>query len=240
METKEDFENVPRLLEGLRNARAKLEPLFAEKVAKALGQKGQQSVILECARRGEKTGFQLKDDRLVRQILWFFHDKAVKADFENVETAKALKWSEQLFELLELSGNKVSEKGAAVPKIQAHNIGVLLSLAAKNAQDGKDVDGKVEKYAKRLLATDLNIAEPETPRANSLWLAQTFPLVFGIKNAVEILGSNSTTGQQLQSAGNQLQAKVDKYFSEYNEVQKSTGAQRSPSALLYDRYHVSS
>lgn len=239
METAEDFENVPRLLEGLKNARAKLDNLFAEKITKALGQKGQQHVILDCARRGEKTGFDLRNDELVRQILWFFHEKAVKADFEGGETAKALKWSEQLFELLELPENKVTEKGAMVPKAQPLNVGVLLSLAAqsaKNGHDGKDADGKVEKYAKQLLATDLNIEEPQQSRETSLWLGRTFPLVYGIRNAVDVLGSSSKTGKQLQSAGSQLQATVDKQLQQYNELQKSAGGERSSSAQLYDTF----
>lgn len=246
MSTNEDYENIPRLLEGLRNARAKLVPNTSAKVTMKLGQKGQQHVILDCARRGEKTGFDLSDYELVRQVLWFFHSKAAVAEFDQDETKKALAWSEQIFELMQLPENcgKGIKGDQLDPRTQPLTVGVLLELAAVKAakfQDGKDVDGKVEKYAKQLLATGVNIAEPSAhPKEKNFWLATVFPLVHGLKVAVEVLGSSSQVAQELKAAKDKLDRSVDVALKDYRAAQVSSGWQTSPTVESYEKLSAGS
>jgi hypothetical protein len=208
MKDKKDWDNLPIFLEGLRIAGRKLKPQYMEKLVRKAGQAGQQQTILECARRVSRTGFALKDLNLVRQVMWWTQRKALSAGWTAQSTKKALSMAEQIADLLEDEkhcGGPV--RGASDPRARPEVAGILLQLAAAHAKfsSGKDEDGKVEIYSKRLLGTlarKVNLREG-LPAGKDLWTSNALlcyitPIVYGMKEAVGILGPQSEITRQLK------------------------------------------
>lgn len=220
METPEDFDNVPNLLKGLKQSGLTINTTLVRKVINRLTKAGRQNVVLQCARRGEETGFNLKNAEIVRQILWSFQRKADDADFEAGQTQKALKWSEHLFELLELPQycGKGIPQGLVDPRTHPLTVGVLLELAAVRAErhlGGKDVGGHVEQYAKRLLATGVDLRAPKEEKAIPLWLGSVVPVVFGIKTALKVLDPRSATAEALRPLYERLEKDLAQQRSQH-------------------------
>ncbi len=114
-------------------------------------------VVLACVAQAERTGLVLRDLRVVREVMWGAHLRAVRAAWAEDETRKALAQAEAVVLQLE-SPNHVGKirLGAQDPRVRPEIIGVLLELAAARAANHtgrKDVEGKVEQYAARLMAT---------------------------------------------------------------------------------------
>ena len=205
---KKDWDNLPIFLEGLNTAGRKLKPQYWEKLVRKAGQAGQQHTILECARRASRTGFILKDYNLVRKVMWWIQHRAISAGWTVQSTKKALKMGEQIADLLEdekhCGGTFIS---ASDPRARPEVVGVLLQLAAAHAKlsSGKDEDGKVEIYAKRLLGTlarKVNLREG-LPVGRDLWTSNALlcyitPIVYGMREAAEILGPQSEIAKQLK------------------------------------------
>jgi len=208
MKDKKDWDNLPIFLEGLRIVGRKLKPQYWEKLVRKAGQAGQQRTILECARRASRTGFVLKDLSLVREVMWWTQHRALSAGWTAQSTKKALTMAEQIADLLE------DEKhcgGAFIrasdPRARPEVVGILLQLAAAHAKlsGGKDKDGKVDIYAKRLLGTlarKANLREG-LPVGKDLWTSNALlcyitPIVYGMREAAEILGPESEIAKQLK------------------------------------------
>jgi hypothetical protein len=100
-ETSVDWENVVRMLEGLENAGIKLKPEKQAMVVRKLNIHGQQHLILKALQRPKATGLRMRNWCLVQQVFRSFYDKAVLANWEKEETAKALRLAKQVVELLE-------------------------------------------------------------------------------------------------------------------------------------------
>jgi hypothetical protein len=208
MKDKKDWDNLPIFLEGLRIAGRKLKPQYWEKLVRKAGQAGQQHTILECARRASRTGLVLKDLNLVREFMWWTQHKALSAGWTVQSTKKAFLMAEQIADLLEdekhCGGTFLA---ASDPRARPEVVGILLQLAAAHAKlsTGKDEDGKVEIYSKRLLGTlarKVNLREG-LPVGRGLWTSNALlcyitPIIYGIREAAEILGPASEIAKQLK------------------------------------------
>jgi hypothetical protein len=97
----------------------------------------------------------------VNEIFWRLQDKAFASDWSAEETKQAFAWAEMFLDMLEderHAGSKLI-KGHQDPRVQPQVIGLVLQMAAVRAERhlaGKDEDGKVAKYAERLLALPLD------------------------------------------------------------------------------------
>lgn len=216
MKTKGDWDNLPRLLEGLRHGGLKTTPNALTILSRKAGSAGRQDVLLECARQVEATGYRLYDSEVVRQTLWWFQAMAVDSKFEAEATKKALAWSEQIFEMMELPQHvgKGVKEGELDPRVQPQSVAILLELAAARASkhlDGKDVDGKVAKYAERLSQTSLDFGTPAEMANQSHWISTSLPALYGMKTALKILDPASEASQKLQVASGALEEKIDGY-----------------------------
>ncbi|RAL66521.1 hypothetical protein DID88_006211 [Monilinia fructigena] len=171
-----DWDNLPNLLEGLHDCKRPLSgPLSCQMIRRA-GLLGRMDTVIESARRVQYTGFSLRDEEVVMQVMYWIQHKAQISGFGEKETKQALAWAEIVVDLLE-DPKHAGHKGPllaedandvrALPEV----IGILLQLAAVRAvkhTDGKDVDGKVATYTTRLLGTRydlstslLNMKRPE-------------------------------------------------------------------------------
>lgn len=180
MKTPADFQNLPRLLEGLHRAGRRLKPDEYARMARLAGEQGCVYTIIECARLVRRTGFRLDTSEIVSQILYNLEMKAVDSKWDEAQTRQALAWSEQVIDLLqdENHGRQykapgVGAMGAALPGSTAATaihpnppqitiplsrdpqiLASRLHLAAVVADkftEGVDADGKVSRYATELV-----------------------------------------------------------------------------------------
>lgn len=211
MEDKKDWDNLPILLEGLKTSGKVFKMMHLQKLVRLAAMAGRQDIILECARRGAKTGFVLNNSALVREVMWWIQYKAMASNWSATDTKKALSMAETVSVLLEDAHHAGASRigSPSDPRIDAEVLGTLLELAVAEAKlnDGKDVEGKVKTYAERLAAVTR-----EDPKLHStlpvitdkvtrnFWLRRVSPVVFGMKGAVEILGTSSAATSQLQNS----------------------------------------
>jgi hypothetical protein len=213
MKEKKDWNNLAILLEGLKIAGRKVQPPYMEKLVRKAGMARRQDTIIECARRVSRTGFELRDVQLVRQLFWWIQHKALSRKWDTPSIKKALTQAEQTAALLEdkrHSGGVI--RGKSDPRIRPEVIGILLQLAAANAKlpDTKD-NSKVEIYAHRLLGSlargiDLreDLSGTEGWHARNELLCYVSPIIHGMRGAIQVLGPNSEIAAQLKKHEDEL------------------------------------
>jgi hypothetical protein len=197
MKEKKDWDNLPSLLIGLKDAKTVLRSGDLTWITRKAGLAGRPDIILECARRVSDTGFELKGPEVVVEIMWQLQFKAAQNYWDAKDTKQALSWAETITELLEdrrHAGGKITEPGND-PRVRPEVIGVLLQLSAvwvTRWQNGKDEDGKVARYMARLLKSPASI-QPDSTRTDIFsangYLAYMVPVLHGLKLAAQILGS---------------------------------------------------
>lgn len=222
MKTKADWDILPRLLEGLRHAGLKTSIAALTSITRKAARAGRQDIILACVRQVETTGFQLNRSEVVREILWSFQSMALHSDFDAETTKKALTWSEQIFDMIELPAHAGEglAAGEVDPRTQATSVGILLQLSAARALkhlEGKDVDGKVVKYAEMLASTSLDFGTPRNDFDRRHWSSERLPVLYGMKAALKILDPTSEAAKKLQVASDALGGTIDGYLKELTD-----------------------
>lgn len=115
-ETKDDWENVVRLLEGLQNARIRVKPGWQEKILRHLNLNGMHHLILKLLQRPSATGVRLNHPKVVLPVLRGVHDQAALADWAQDETTKALRMAKQVVELMDHQDHRSARPQTGVPK----------------------------------------------------------------------------------------------------------------------------
>ncbi|KAK5167309.1 hypothetical protein LTR04_007288 [Oleoguttula sp. CCFEE 6159] len=201
-----DWDNVPAFLEGFSSSKS-AAPLgfdFLDKLVRRASEAGQQHIILQCLQMVEKTGMSLRKLPLVESVMWSARKKAQEGNWDNASTEKALKYAEQVAALMETEAHgtgRLLQK--ADPRKAPSVIGFLLELAAVRAYKhtgGKDVDGKVKKYAERLLAalpapSETSEAREEMPFGQ---VEAYVPVWQGLKFANKVLGPEMPQAERVQ------------------------------------------
>lgn len=256
MKKRPDWENLIGLLTGLYNSRAQYKKAFLTEISiRALGNAGQQDILLECLRRASETGIRLRRPSASIVTMNAMLSKAVDSEWSAGETEKALQWAEQVVDLMEDPKHSGSD---ASPLFDSRRrpevIGMVLQLAAIRAQKyqgGKDIDGKVEKYAKRVLGCFDNRPSMEdwlnnknadmTKNANRInfkhneLLCHRIPLLSGMKVAQEVLGADSEVSVQLKEKSEVLEKEVS---TSYNALAGTEWAEERPRTgiAMYERH----
>jgi hypothetical protein len=155
-ETKEDWENVVRMLEGMENAGIKVKQNRQEMVVRQLNLHGMQHLVLKALQRPKATGVRLSSWGVLVQVLRSVHDKAALADWEKDETIKALRLAKQVVELMDDEEHcgvqprgEMESKGdfRGKPVVVALPTELAAVLAEKHAGDKEEV----KKMANRLV-----------------------------------------------------------------------------------------
>ncbi|KZL80164.1 hypothetical protein CI238_08356, partial [Colletotrichum incanum] len=160
MQTPQDWNNFARLLSGMRNAGRHYSQTDFAKMIRIAGARGQIYTIIDAARQVRKTGLRLDNSEKVNEVLHFVQMRAVESEWDKEKTEQALRWSEMVLEMLEDAnhapdGRKVAKRGKGRfplfkdPQILGAALHLSAVLAVKH-NDGKDLDGKVAGYAKKV------------------------------------------------------------------------------------------
>lgn len=160
--TREDWENVIRVLEGFENAGVRVKSEWRELVVRNLNASGNQHLVLKALQRAKATGLRLSEYGVLVQVCKGVHDRASLADWEEEETRKAARFAKQIVELMDeeehcggqARGEMVSERDW---RSRPFVIALPTELAARLAlsEEGGAGAGSVEevaKLAKRLVA----------------------------------------------------------------------------------------
>jgi hypothetical protein len=155
-ETREDWENVVRVLEGYSSAGIAVKPDWQALVVRKLNQNGQHSLVLKALQRVKATGVRLSNPAVTRKILVDARDRAAEAKWEKEETAKALRYTKQIVELMEdEEHHSVKPKGQTEPiedcRSKPYVIAVPTELAAVAAQKHEGDVETVKTFANRLV-----------------------------------------------------------------------------------------
>jgi hypothetical protein len=252
MEERGDYENLIGLLEGMNRAKGKvLKRQYYGKIARVLAHAGRQDILLECVRQASRTGFTLNVHDRAIQVLAAMSQMAY-SDLDAAKTEKAFRWTEQILDLMEEPIHTPESGSRLDMRKEPTVLGRVLELAAMRAskhQGGKDVDGKVEYYSKKVLGSIKDLAPlPTTPEATETeemavhlwrplnhWLGAALCLLHGMKVAQEVLGPTSEVGMQLKEKATVLEIDVN---SAYESLSNSPWAKTNPrsSLLLYDKF----
>ncbi|GJC90904.1 hypothetical protein ColTof4_13411 [Colletotrichum tofieldiae] len=160
MQTPQDWNNFARLLSGMRNAGRHYSQTDFAKMIRIAGARGQIYTIIDAARQVRKTGLRLDNSEKANEVLHFVQMRAVESEWDKEKTEQALRWSEMVLEMLEdvnhaPDGRKVAKRGKGRfplfkdPQILGAALHLSAVLAVKH-NDGKDLDGKVAGYAKKV------------------------------------------------------------------------------------------
>ncbi|KAF3009580.1 hypothetical protein E8E13_006123 [Curvularia kusanoi] len=100
-QTTADWENVVRVLEGFHSAGIAVKPEWQEMVVRKLIEKGHHNIVLKALQRVKATGLRLSNYHVTYTVLKGAHDRAAESDWDAEETAKALRYSRLVAELME-------------------------------------------------------------------------------------------------------------------------------------------
>ncbi|KAF2465173.1 uncharacterized protein BDR25DRAFT_306820 [Lindgomyces ingoldianus] len=221
--TPEDWENVLRMVEGFQDASIQLPEGWMQKVVRRLNQAGMQHLVLKALQRASATGMSLEDPAIAHFVMMGIHDKAASSNWEKEETKKALSMAEQVVELMErkehLGRNDVLPGDL---RSSPFVIAIPLEMAAvrvKKYTEGQDKDGKVARYALKImialeqddwvkvsLAKELTAMTPSQGLRSAkdtllnlrrrIW--KLIPLWNALKTANSVLGANMPMAKEAQ------------------------------------------
>ena len=188
-----DWDNLPPFLEGMVMAKEKLPDGWLQKIVKKANERGRSGVIIRCAEMVKKTGVTFADQHVAEEMMLGCHIRAARANWRGDDAEKAMKQAERVALMMEAQGHcgGALKKGQEDMRKSPMVIGVLLELAAARALDaneGKDVDGKVIRYAQNaLVLCERTSFEPGKDRIEAAsMLERSLPLWVGLKMAQKV------------------------------------------------------
>lgn len=152
---RQDWRNLPPLLEGLYQTNMKMRPKWLHMLVNKAFTDGMLPVVIQCLQQVKTNGMTLRDEVLREKVMTFIRLNARNQEWSEEATLKSLKQAQQVLELMdepEHCGN--STVGPEDPRADPSLIGIPLELAAvraKNHLGGSDKDGVVAMYLARLL-----------------------------------------------------------------------------------------
>ncbi len=236
---KSDWNIFPGLLEGLHSADRNVPDAFLEKAIRMAARAGRLDVIVESVRRVARTNFALNSRSRAAHLMWWIQYQALEDGFSANKTAHVLRQAEQIAALLEDEKHAGAKLHASDPRTAPEVTGILLELAAANAkaQNNKDADGEVEKYASRFIATIqkkelegfLAATKTEFSISNSA-LITVAPIRYGVKVAIQVLEEKKTAGETAEQLKAILEG-LDAQIKQYVEVARSKKSENPPLGL---------
>ncbi|TDZ24138.1 hypothetical protein Cob_v003091 [Colletotrichum orbiculare MAFF 240422] len=234
METAEDWNNFGRLLAGMHHAGRRFTDVDAVKMIRLAGVKGQVYTIIEAARQVRKTGFRLDTSEKVNETLHSVQMRAAGAAWDQDKTEQALRWTEMVLAMLEDKAHQPKHRDVPSdeqlrfplhkdPQVVAAALHISAVLAVKH-NDGKDVGGKVAKYAAQVLkrwpaGAGLKNLHPEGAYKNresgvaylvesrTQYLAAASPILHGLLLAARVV--DKQTAQRLKAISDALGLEVN-------------------------------
>jgi hypothetical protein len=153
--TPDDYENLVRMLEGLKSAGLLLNQPQKEKMVRVLSAADQQHLVLKAFQRASATDMHLRSPGLVTTAFEGLMQRALRSGLDEAETQKMLGFAEQFVELMDdkehLGNSHMAQDDLRRSPLVIRYPLALAALRAKHHTGAQDVDGKVSLYAGRLM-----------------------------------------------------------------------------------------
>lgn len=169
--TQDDWENVVKTLVAMGEAGLQVKREWKEKFIRKAGHAGMMHLVVRAVLQVKDTGLSLSEPTILRLVMLGLREKAQAQDQTNEEgdgagppwgkeaTRKALTLTEQVIEAMESPlhcggrGPKDAAKGIdgrSMPFVVASLLEITAAIAVRYSE-GKDTNGKVKRYAERLM-----------------------------------------------------------------------------------------
>jgi hypothetical protein len=227
MKTYADFQNIRPLLEGCVRDRRKMTPGRYNQIIRTLAANNCLPIAIDCAKAAERTGMKLNTSEIINDLLVYIQQPAIMSGFSLSKTRTALQRVSTIVDMLETdeSHKPTAETQGAFPFYRDPQVlAARLHMAAAQAwhhQEGKDVDGKVAKYADELVKLwpedaglldlqpdaayqDINKMKYILGRATYLWYAS--PVLNGLTLAAQVVDPG--LAMQLQNRADAVEQEV--------------------------------
>ncbi|KAL2256438.1 hypothetical protein VTK26DRAFT_1685 [Humicola hyalothermophila] len=156
MKTPADLQNLPLLLEGCKRAHRKLDHHFYNQITRKVAGANNLPLVLEMIKAVDKTGFKLNTPDKICEVLLAIQEVAIRSRWNKDKTIRAIRQTQLILNLLETDKAHKPLHATKLPvHLNPHYLALRLHLVAALAvhhQEGKDVDGKVTKYAEQLVS----------------------------------------------------------------------------------------
>ncbi|KAL2141951.1 hypothetical protein VTI28DRAFT_1786 [Corynascus sepedonium] len=228
LKTPADFRNIPPFLEGCVRARRKIEPVDYNRILRLAAMNGQLSIIMDCVKAADKTGFRLDNSQIINELLTYTQRPAIISGFDEAKTRAALKQVRLILNILESDENhhpKPATAGAFPYYRDPQVLGARLHMAAARAvhhRGGKDEDGRVARYADELVSLwpeDAGLLDLQPDEAyrkkvgiahyllnRNTYLFMAAPLLNGLTLATQVVGP--ALAMQLQNRADAVDAEI--------------------------------
>ncbi|KAG9242931.1 hypothetical protein BJ878DRAFT_543786 [Calycina marina] len=206
MKDKKDWANLPAIFIGAAGIKFPVNTVLKQRIVAAAVLNGRSDIILECIR--QKTFTKEEYSTIASRLIFELQNQALACDWEEEYTEKALVTAESALAFLDEKHYHVKTKSTDLrgrPEI----VGQVLELAAVRASKhlgGKDVDRKVETYAKALLSTLENGIGKH--RRDEHFLKNLVPVFYGMKLAQTVLKPGSPIVSQLEAKAAGLETEL--------------------------------
>lgn len=189
---------------------------------RSLNKNDMHHLVLKALQRPKATGLRLNEPSVVRQVLRGVHDKAALGDWEEEETAKALRLAKQIVELMDDEEHQVERpRGKMVQEGDLRGtplvVAVPTELAAVLAERYDGDVAEVKKMAGRLMNA---LKQHE-------FMASPFPAVSAFH-----LDSSLTFSQQAQL--DRIAANASKTSADFKNGPRQAAAMMQHCYLLFD------
>lgn len=168
-ETREDWENVVRMLEGFENAGISVNAGKQSFIVRRMNLHGMQHLVLKALQRAKATGLRMRERNLVLQVLRCVYDRPALSDWDEDETKKAFRMAKQVGELLEdpehcgihaRQGASSERDYRGDPAVIAVPTALAAVLALRHGGDAVEVKTLARRLVAALQQTDYNVSAP--------------------------------------------------------------------------------
>lgn len=162
MQSAEDWSNLGTLLAGYKKAGIKLKADHWGKIVRVAGTRGHIYAVIECAKQADQTGLLLTNRETVVRVLAFINDKITESKWDAAETKQALRWAEQVLDLLQRPEH-------ALPALRTRDRLHFSRLVRGMTLFTRSSAVKVKQQAGESVDEDLALLRDEVGLFSSLW-----------------------------------------------------------------------
>ncbi|KAH8194850.1 hypothetical protein TruAng_010983 [Truncatella angustata] len=236
----DDFANLRPLLEGVHATGRRLSDDFYAKILRIVGLKGRVYELVELARGSKKTGFRLDTSEKVNELLHFCQLRALEAEWSRPETQKALRWAEEVVELLEDEAH--APKTAQIegdlplnrdPQVLLAPLHLAAALVVKAGVQEERLVAKVNRLSstivklwpaghglKKLHPLERYVEDMDYLLDANKFVALATPLLHGLELASQAV-SEPALAAELQSRSRTLKSEIESAISEAAKKSKN-------------------
>lgn len=240
MKTPADLQNLSPLLEGLKRAPRRIAPRLYNKMIRKCSELDNLNIILDIIKAVDRTGFKLGSSEKVDELLVWIQVDAIRNDWDKEKLERALKRTQLVLNLLETEKAHWPTPECAGkfpfhrdPQFLAARLHMAAALAVHH-NGGKDVDGKVAKFAEELVKLwpegkgilDLQPMEAYAHKSKMAYLFHrnrflltASPILNGLTMATQVV--DPALGMQLQNRADAVDAEIKKALAEPSDKPSS-------------------